>query len=126
MLKKTQGAKPPEIRVWDPFIRVFHWSLATAVLIAWATDKPLWLHNWLGYAAGILIVVRVIWGFVGTEHARFANFVRGPRSVLNYLAGLLRFSAPRFVGHSPAGGAMIVALLIMIAARLQRASPTSP
>jgi cytochrome b len=111
-----QPTKLIEVRVWDPFVRIFHWSLAGAVFIAWATDKPLWLHNWLGYAAAILVVLRVIWGFIGTEHARFISFVRGPRSVVNYLAGLIRFSAPRYVGHSPAGGAMIVALLIMIAA----------
>jgi cytochrome b len=115
-LETMQPTKLIEVRVWDPFVRVFHWSLAAAVLIAWATDKPLWLHNWLGYAAAILVVLRVIWGFIGTEHARFISFVRGPRSVVNYLAGLIRFSAPRYVGHSPAGGAMIVALLIMIAA----------
>jgi cytochrome b len=116
MLQAIQGTKVTEVRVWDPFVRVFHWSLAGAVLIAWATDEPLWLHNWLGYVAAILVGLRVIWGFIGSEQARFVSFVRGPRMVFNYLAGLIRFSAPRYLGHSPAGGAMIVALLIMIAA----------
>jgi cytochrome b len=112
-----QATKVTEVRVWDPFVRVFHWSLASAVFIAWATDKgPLWLHNWLGYVAAILIMLRVIWGFIGTEQARFTNFVRGPRLVINYLAGLIRFSSPRYLGHTPAGGAMIIALLIMVAA----------
>ncbi len=105
-----------KIRVWDPFVRVFHWLLAGAVLVDWFMDEPLWLHVWLGYLAGVLVVLRVIWGFIGTEHARFASFVRGPRLVFDYLAGLIRFSSPRYLGHSPAGGAMIVALLIMIAA----------
>ncbi len=105
-----------EVRVWDPFVRVFHWLLAAAVLIDWFTDDPLWLHTWLGYLAAILVVLRVIWGFIGTEQARFVSFVRGPRLVFDYLAGLVRFSSPRYLGHSPAGGAMIVALLIMIAA----------
>src|SRR5262245_42840808 len=96
-----QATKVTEVRVWDPFVRVFHWSLASAVFIAWATDKgPLWLHNWLGYVAAILIMLRVIWGFIGTEQARFANFVRGPRLVFNYLAGLIRFSSPRYLGHT--------------------------
>ncbi len=49
-----------EVRVWDPFIRFFHWSLASAVLIAWATDEPLWLHTWLGYIAAILVLLRLI------------------------------------------------------------------
>ncbi len=104
-----------EIGVWDPFVRVSHWLLATAVIVAWLTDEPMWLHSWLGYLAAILVILRVVWGFVGPEYARFTNFVRGPRVVLGYLARLIRFSSKRYVGHSPAGGAMIVALLLMIA-----------
>ena len=105
-----------EVRVWDPFIRVAHWLLAVAVIWDWSTDRPLWLHTWLGYLASALVVLRLIWGFVGPEPARFVSFVRGPRVVFDYLAGLVRFSSRRYVGHSPAGGAMIVALLIMITA----------
>jgi cytochrome b len=105
-----------EVRVWDPFIRIAHWLLAAAVLFNWFTDKPLWLHNWVGYLAALLVVARVIWGFIGPEHARFIGFVHGPRAVIDYLAGLVRFSSQRHLGHSPAGGAMIVALLVMIAA----------
>jgi cytochrome b len=105
-----------EVRVWDPFVRTCHWLLAAVVLIDWATDEPRWMHVWLGYVALVLIVLRVGWGFVGSEHARFVNFVAGPRLVFDYLAGLIRFSSRRYLGHSPAGGAMIVALLLMIAA----------
>jgi cytochrome b len=114
MAQKTVNVT--EVRVWDPFVRVFHWMLAGAVLICWFTDEPLSLHTWLGYLAAALVILRVIWGFIGTEHARFVTFVRGPRLVFDYLAGLIRFSSTRSLGHSPAGGAMIVALLIMIAA----------
>ena len=70
-----------EVRVWDPVIRVFHWLLAAAVLIDWATDEPRWMHLWLGYLAGALVVVRIVWGFVGPENTRFVSFVRGPRAV---------------------------------------------
>ena len=104
-----------EVRVWDPIVRIVHWALAATVLIAWMFDEPLWMHAWLGYAAAMLVVVRILWGFVGPEHARFVNFVRGPRIVIGYLAGLIRFSSRRYLGHSPAGGAMIIALLFMIA-----------
>lgn len=104
-----------EVRVWDPFIRSAHWLLAAIILIDWVTDEPRWMHVWLGYLALALVVLRVIWGFVGTEYARFSNFVAGPRLVFDYLAGLVRFSSPRYLGHSPAGGAMIIALLLMIA-----------
>ncbi len=105
-----------EITVWDPFVRASHWVLAVVVLVDWFTDEPRWMHVWLGYVAATLIILRFIWGFIGSEHARFANFVRGPRLVCDYLAGLIRFSSQRYLGHSPAGGAMIVALLVMIAA----------
>ena len=105
-----------EVRVWDPLIRVVHWLLAAVVLIDWATDEPRWMHAWLGYLSGALIILRIVWGFAGPENARFVSFVCGPRAVFDYLAGLIRFSSKRYLGHSPAGGAMIVALLIMIAA----------
>ncbi|MGO8778391.1 MAG: cytochrome b/b6 domain-containing protein [Rhodomicrobium sp.] len=104
-----------EVRVWDPFVRVFHWLLAAAVLVDWITDEPRWMHVWLGYLAAALVVLRVLWGLAGSEHARFTDFVRGPRQVLGYLAGLIRFSSRRYLGHSPAGGAMVIALLIMVA-----------
>jgi cytochrome b len=105
-----------EIRVWDPFIRMFHWLLAAAVLIDWVTDEPRWMHVWLGYLAGALIVLRIVWGFIGPKHAQFVSFVRGPSMVLGYFAGLIRFSSRRYLGHSPAGGAMVIALLVMVAA----------
>jgi cytochrome b len=104
------------VRVWDPFVRTFHWLLAAAVLIDWITDEPRWMHVWLGYLAATLVVLRVAWGFIGPERARFASFVRGPAEVLSYLCALMRFSSKRYLGHSPAGGAMIVALLFMVAA----------
>jgi cytochrome b len=105
-----------EVRVWDPLVRAVHWVLAAGVIVDWFTDEPLWMHMWLGYLALALVVLRIVWGFVGPEHARFVSFVRGPQLVLDYLTGLVRFSSKRYLGHSPAGGAMIVALLIMIAA----------
>jgi cytochrome b len=103
------------IRVWDPFIRISHWVLAAAVLTDWVVERPIWLHSWLGYVALIAVTLRVLWGFVGPPNARF-TFVRGPRTVIAYLVGLVRFSSPRYLGHSPAGGAMILALLAMVAA----------
>ncbi len=103
------------VRVWDPFIRVFHWLLATAVIIDWITDEPRWMHIWLGYLAAVLVVLRMGWGFIGPENARFSSFVRGPAEVLGYLGALVRFSSKRYLGHSPAGAAMIVALLFMVA-----------
>lgn len=112
------GVMPPaEVKVWDPFVRIFHWSLFTLCVFAFATGdewtKP---HIAAGYAIALLVAFRVAWGFIGSRHARFADFVRGPRVVAGYIAAILRGHGPRHLGHNPAGGAMIVALLATLAA----------
>jgi len=112
------GATPPAtVKVWDLFVRVFHWSLAALFVSAYATaDEIEKVHTTAGYAIGVLIVLRVLWGFVGPAHARFGNFVRSPREILAYARGVALLRAPRHLGHNPAGGLMIVALLAMLAA----------
>jgi len=114
---KTSADRTARTPVWDPLVRIFHWSLvagfATAYLVE---DELLDLHVWAGYLVLGLVTIRILWGFVGTRHARFADFVRGPRQTLAYLWDALRFRAPRYLGHNPAGGAMVVALLIAVAA----------
>ena len=71
-------------RVWDPLVRVFHWSLVACVLLnLFVVDDGEKLHQWLGYAAAALVAVRVVWGFVGPRHARFADFFPTPRSVIS-------------------------------------------
>ena len=97
-------------------MRVFHWSLATLFLVAYVTgDEIERVHIAAGYAIAGLIALRVVWGFVGPRHARFSNFVRSPRAVLAYLRDVALLRAPRYLGHNPAGGAMIIALLVMLA-----------
>ena len=112
------GVTPPvEIRVWDPLVRVFHWSLAALFVFAYATgDEVERLHIAAGYAIAGLIALRIVWGFVGPRHARFADFVRSPRAILVYLRDKALHKAQRYVGHNPAGGAMIIALLVLLAA----------
>lgn len=106
----------PTVRVWDPLVRLFHWSLVGAFVIAWATGDELQaLHELAGYAIVGLLIMRVIWGFVGTVHARFSDFVHRPSTVIGYLVDTLRLRAKRYLGHNPAGGAMVIALLVMLA-----------
>ena len=112
---KAGGSPPPMVKVWDPFIRIFHWSLILLFLIAYATgDENENLHLAAGYAIAGLVALRVIWGFIGPHHARFANFVRRPREVFSYLRNATTLKAPRYLGHNPAGAAMILALLLAL------------
>lgn len=105
------------VRVWDPLVRVVHWLLVAGFVIGYVTEgEPLAVHIWSGYTVATLVVVRVIWGFIGTSHARFSDFVYRPGKVFGYLGALPRGRSPRYIGHSPAGGAMTVALLCFLAA----------
>lgn len=102
-----------EVRVWDLFVRVFHWTVAIGFFVAYFTeDGPITLHVWAGYVVGALVVLRIVWGFVGPQHARFSDFVCPPGVVLRYLAELLMLRGRRYLGHSPGGGAMAIALLV--------------
>ncbi len=113
----ADATDPQRVRVWDPFVRLFHWTLAAAVLIAFVTEDELQgLHTLAGYTVIGLIAARLLWGLIGPRHARWWDFVRGPRAVLDYVRESLRGTAPRYLGHNPAGGAMIVALLVGLTA----------
>ncbi len=108
----TSAQAGARVKVWDPFVRLFHWSLVAAVLTAYFTeDDLLGLHTWAGYTVLALIGARLLWGLVGPHHARWSSFVRGPRATLAYLADALRGQAARHLGHNPAGAVMVLALL---------------
>jgi cytochrome b len=105
------------IRVWDPFVRAFHWTLAASFAVAWASaENAERLHEAAGYVAGGLVALRIVWGFVGPRYARFRQFVRSPRTVIAYLQAIKSGSERRYIGHNPAGGAMILVLLAAMAA----------
>ncbi|MDD3652089.1 cytochrome b/b6 domain-containing protein [Immundisolibacter sp.] len=104
---------PRETKVWDLGIRIGHWLLVLAFAVAYVTEgEPRWLHVYAGYAIGAWVVLRLLWGFVGPRHARFADFVRGPRQVLAHVRGIARLKPPRYLGHDPTGGWMVLALLL--------------
>ncbi|GIK81261.1 MAG: cytochrome b/b6 domain-containing protein [Pseudorhodoplanes sp.] len=112
------GATPPAtVKVWDPFVRVFHWSLVAAFALAYATgDEIEKVHIAAGYFIAGLLALRIVWGFAGPRHARFGDFVRSPRAVIAYLREAMLLRAPRHLGHNPAGGAMVIALLVGLSA----------
>lgn len=107
------GLVPPAtVKVWDPFVRVFHWSLVILFAVAFLSgDEIEWLHLWAGYTIAGLVALRIVWGFIGPRYARFSDFVKGPVAVATFLKQSARLEAPRHVGHNPAGGIMIVALM---------------
>jgi cytochrome b len=101
------------VAVWDPYVRIGHWIAGAAFLVSYASGgEPRWLHTLSGYTLTLYVLLRLIWGFVGPEHARFTSFVHSPVRAARYLVDLLRGRAQRHIGHSPAGGAMIVMLLV--------------
>lgn len=103
------------IRVWDPLVRVFHWGLVLAFVVAYLSgDEENSVHIYSGYVVAGLIAFRVIWGIIGTRYARFSNFMYSPRTVVQYLKDLLARRPKHYIGHNPAGGWMIIALLLTL------------
>ncbi len=108
------------ILVWDLPTRLFHWLLAASVLGAFAIgklvddDQPTFaLHMLLGATAAFAVMLRVVWGLVGSRHARFGSFMFGPRAIVGYFRGLLTKDAKPFVGHNPGSSVAIFAMLAL-------------
>ncbi len=106
-----------KVQVWDPLIRIFHWSLAISFLVAWLSAEE-WqdLHEICGYIAAGLICFRLLWGVIGSHYARFRQFLRHPYEVIRYMRDIRYGRETRYIGHNPAGGMMIFALLLTIGA----------
>ncbi|MBC7860339.1 MAG: cytochrome b/b6 domain-containing protein [Burkholderiaceae bacterium] len=110
----TQNTAAAKVLVWDAPVRVFHWLMVLSFAGAYLTaESERWrlAHVTLGYTMAALVLFRLVWGLIGTRHARFASFVRGPATVKRYLAALLRGKPEHYTGHNPAGALAIIALL---------------
>jgi cytochrome b len=104
-----------KLRVWDPFVRLFHWSLVTCFFIAYLSgDEENLIHIYSGYAVITLVAARLIWGFIGTRYARFSQFIYSPASVVLYLKELAAGRPRHYTGHNPAAAWMIYTLLLCL------------
>ncbi len=114
---KLTGTRP--VLVWDAAIRIFHWLLVVLIAFMWwsGRQKGDWLgyHFYAGYAILTLLIFRIIWGFVGGTHARFADFIYGPGAIFAYLKTLPSRTAAKFAGHNPAGGWSVVLMILCVA-----------
>lgn len=114
-LQSGRLQRPALVKVWDPFVRLFHWAVVGFFAFSFLTgDEWKDAHIVSGYIIGALVTFRVPWGLVGSEHARFSSFIYSPLTVLRFLADTAAMRAKRYLGHNPAGGAMVIALLLMI------------
>ena len=105
------------VKVWDLPTRLFHWILVMLMIAQWLTaenDSTIQYHILGGYAVLVLVLFRVIWGFTGSDTARFRDFIRGPGAALAFVKALLRGETPLYLGHNPMGGWSIVAMLVLL------------
>lgn len=104
-----------QTKVWDPLVRVFHWTLVAAFFAAYLSEDDLLdLHVFSGYLIAGLLTFRLVWGVVGSRHARFSDFVKRPSAVWAYLKSIVGPHPKRYLGHNPAGGAMVIVLLLSL------------
>ena len=113
-----ESGTPRAPLVWDAPVRLFHWLLVAMFAVAWITaesDRWMLAHVTAGYTMAGLVVFRLAWGLVGTTHARFADFVRGPKAVMAYVGSMLRGRPEHHTGHNPAGAIAIIGMLALTA-----------
>lgn len=113
-MQGDSGRQP--VLVWDVAVRVFHWTLVLLLGFSWLSAEMDWMdwHFYSGYAALTLILFRILWGFVGSTHARFGDFLYGPSAVIAYLRTLPSRTAAKFAGHNPLGGISVVLILLCV------------
>ncbi|TIQ27790.1 MAG: cytochrome B [Mesorhizobium sp.] len=111
----SQDTAARRVLVWDALVRLFHWSLVGAFATAWLTAEDIQpVHQLAGYAVAGLVGFRVLWGLVGSRYARFTQFVRGPVRTASYIRKMVTGRERRYLGHNPAGAAMVVAILVTL------------
>lgn len=113
--KKNLLVRDDNKYVWDPLVRIFHWTLVIAFSIAFISeDDYLMIHSWAGYTILSLLLIRIFWGFVGTKHAKFSDFIFSKQEITQFLKDTLSLKAKRYLGHNPAGGLMVILLIFSL------------
>lgn len=108
---------PAATPVWDLFVRIFHWSLVACVALnQFVLEEGKTAHQWAGYVATALVLARIVWGFVGSRHARFADFFPTPSRLAGHVRALRRGEHPVYLGHNPLGALMMLALMALVLA----------
>ncbi|MBN9334515.1 cytochrome b/b6 domain-containing protein [Devosia sp.] len=116
MLPVAADPSAATIKVWDPVVRLFHWTIVTGVVLnLWVFEHGKYAHRVTGYVVVAALTVRLVWGIVGTRHARFSDFFPTPRRVIAHVSALLRGADARRLGHSPLGAVMMLALIALLA-----------
>lgn len=105
------------VSVWDPLVRIGHWTLVIAFFTAYFTEEDfLTQHTWAGYVIGSVVLIRIVWGLIGSKHAKFKDFIYSPTTIFFYLKGLVSRKPQHYLGHNPAGGVMVLTLLLSLSA----------
>jgi cytochrome b len=105
------------VQVWDPLVRAFHWTVVLGCFVdLFILEDGKTAHRVIGYAVAFALIARLLWGFVGSKHACFADFVPTPTKLGGYIKALLRREEPRYIGHNPAGAVVMLALMGLLAA----------
>lgn len=118
-MAQTQQGENKAVPVWDIPVRLFHWILVLLIAFSWLSNKMDWMtwHMYSGYTILTLILFRILWGFVGSTHARFSDFIYGPRALIAYIKTLPSRTAAKFAGHNPLGGISVVLILLCVLAQ---------
>ncbi|WP_431323071.1 cytochrome b/b6 domain-containing protein [Rhizobium sp. YTU87027] len=119
---KKEGLAPSDtakrtIKVWDPVVRLFHWTVAAACMLnLFVLEEGKYWHRVTGYVVVTAIAVRVVWGFIGTKHSRFNDFLPTPSKVMDQILDILNRNEKRYIGHNPLASVMMLGLMALLAA----------
>ena len=113
----SPSTKAPTVKVWDPIVRIFHWTVVVAcTLNFFILEEGKYWHRMTGYVVAGAIVVRILWGFIGTKHARFKDFLPTPRRVRTQLREIVGRNERRYIGHNPLASIMMLILMALLSA----------